>query len=161
MIGNAGNIPPIHPHQNQSISRPDKTHVKQFENPQLLTLIKSLGINPQHITTLSTQKGLNISVGNALNDIRVLKITPEIANMLSAIGIVNAELAIVIQSQEELKQIKKKLNLVKGSLVDKKTLGKLLSFLDLEDDLDTLGFTYEEGGLILIRSAFKETEESL
>ncbi|RAP37228.1 hypothetical protein DID80_04195, partial [Candidatus Marinamargulisbacteria bacterium SCGC AAA071-K20] len=62
---------------------------------------------------------------------------------------------------DEIKKIKKRLKEIQESTLNKEELAFLLSTLGLETDEESMVFTDQTGGLVIIQSAIQSLEEGV
>lgn len=132
---------------------------KHLQNPEFSSIISNLGIKPKDIINLIEHKGLQGEL--SFKDAQVIQLSADKAEALKALGLVGADLALVLESEDEIKRIKKRLKEIQSSTLNKAELAFLLNTLGLEFDEESLVFTDSRGGLVIIRSAIRALEESL
>jgi hypothetical protein len=132
---------------------------KHLKSPEFSNILSSLGINKQDIANLVEHKGLQGDL--SFKEAQVIQVDTAKAAALKSMGLVGAQMALVLESEDEIKKIKKRLNEIQESPFNKKELGFLLGTLGLDFDEDSIVYTDQTGGLVIIRSAIQSLEESL
>jgi len=143
-----------HSTQNQLIKRHLST--RGFQR-----VLDGLGLSAKDIAGLVKEEGVHAKALKHLQDMRFIEITQEKAEIIKALGLGNVELAIVLQSEEEITRIRKRLKELREALIDKAMMQRLLSALGMKAGLDILIYLDETGGLVLIQAAMKEVLASM
>ena len=132
---------------------------KHLKSPEFSNILRTLGINKQDIANLVEHKGLQGEL--SFKEAQVIKVDAGKAEALRSMGLIGAEMALVLESEDEIKKIKKRLKEIQESTLNKKELAFLLTTLGLEFDEESLVFTDQTGGLVIIQSAIQSLEESI
>ncbi|MCP4049528.1 MAG: hypothetical protein GY730_02325 [bacterium] len=132
---------------------------KHLKSPQFKNILSVLGINAKDIISISQKNGVHTNT--SVQEVKFLQIDKNKAEVLKALGIENAELAIVLSADNEISTIRKRLETIKESAFNKKILRKLLNLLGIPGDENTFVFTDENGGLLVIQSAVSEIHRSI
>jgi hypothetical protein len=85
-----------------------------------------------------------------------VKITPEQASVLKALGFENV---VLVSAQNEMEKIRKKFKEVSESRIDKKMLNHLLKTFGMPENDESEIFADDQGGLFIIQSGFRELSE--
>ena len=133
---------------------------KALHSPALQQILSGLGINVSDVRQVTTQRGSS-GVGPALNTVQQLSVTPERAQVLSALGFVDVSLIISVVAQDEINNIRKKLSDIQESTLDPVVKKKLLASLGIVDTGDSLLYFDGAGGMLIVQSALEEIEHSL
>jgi len=93
-----------------------------------------------------------VKMMESFKDVQMIQVDESKSLALAAMGIENASLALVMQSEEAIALLKKRLKEIKEFALDKKKIAKLLAELGITQNLDSLVFTDESGGVYIIQS---------
>ncbi len=132
-------------------------------SPEFKSILTALNIDPSKVSHTTKQVGGNIleTIQKSVQEIQVIHITHEHAEALKGLGLVGFELALVINTGDDLANIKKKLKKVQESMMDKTSLSQLTEALGLPSETEPLVMTDNQGGIMIIRSFVEEVEASI
>ncbi|MBT5953936.1 hypothetical protein HOG98_04370 [bacterium] len=128
---------------------------KSLNSSGFKNILNCFGIKTSDVSGVQKDFGVSLKMMESFKDVQMIQVNQSKASALAAMGIENASLALVMQSEEEIKLLKKRLKEIKESTLDKKAIAKLLAELGISQNLDSLVFTDETGGLYIIQSQFE------
>lgn len=123
------------------------------------SVLKGLGINQNDILSLSLLKGFQGDL--ELKEIQLLEINQQQTEVLNALGISNAHLAIVLNSEDEIDKIKNRLKKIKETCMDEESKELLSLAFGIDIAHDGTIFTDAAGGVVVIQTGLEEIESSL
>lgn len=132
---------------------------KHLSSAEFQNVLTSLGIKPDNVVSIKQENGVQLT--NPLQDLQVISITPQIAEVLKALGLGNVELAIVVSAEDEIKNIRKKLKEIKDSSLNKDMIDKLLKQLGISQTSEAFVFTDHTGGLLIVQAGLNEISEKI
>ncbi|MBG91252.1 MAG: hypothetical protein CL521_05490 [Actinobacteria bacterium] len=139
---------------------------KLLSNDMFTRVLKELDINPQTISNLSEKPGLPNQIG--LPEATMVPMNTDLANVLSTLGISNAHMALVISQlgTDQIKTIKTRLKEIEDSIEEEdkeisEELTDVLKALGFPIAKRTMVFNNKNGGILIVRSALEEIEESI
>ena len=130
-----------------------------FRSSSFKAVTSCLNINIQDISGMTKQSGIDADIRAQLNQIKLIEINSERAEVLKGLGLQNTEVAILLSAEDDIEVLKNRLKDLKSTLIDKKSLKMILSLLGLDENLEALIYTDESGGLYLIKSGISLLEE--
>ncbi len=145
--------------RSQSLSQVSPSVQKYLQSEAFRSVLSGLGIKPGDIKGLVEQKGVTIKPG--LSDVRLVQISQDTAQALSALGIPNAEVAIVLAGGNQIAELRKKLGQVRKSTLDGDDMQAVFEMLGVPFDEDGLVILDSTGGVIVVKDGLRDIEETL
>jgi hypothetical protein len=141
----------------KSIQSTNPAVTKHLNSSEMKNILNHLGIKATDITNVSKQTSNHTT---SIQDAQFIQVTDQ-KEVVKNLGFNNVDLAIVIQSSDEINTIKKKLKEVQESTLDKELLKKLFKLLRIPYDENTLIFSDHQGGILLIQSSLEEIKRKI
>lgn len=152
MVSGIGGSPnrPIRPHGQSS----DPSVGKHLKSEGFSSVLQGLGISPKDISSISQLRGMAIEMN--LGEAQYIQLNQSTAEALKSMGILNATLAMVLSGNDEVDRLRKRLNEIRESMINKEDMKTLFGLLDVEFDPEALAFQDSEGGILLVRAGLDE-----
>jgi len=150
----SGPSQPLQPKRTGGEKLPPQLQTEGFQS-----ILSGLGINPKDIMSLALLKGLQVDL--KFNEAQLIEINQEQTELLNALGINNAHLAIVLNDDNEIDRIRKRLKEIKEKTMDPESLSVLSQAFGIPVSDETTVFSDKAGGVIVIKSGLKEIFESI
>ncbi|MBT6120793.1 hypothetical protein HOH45_04930 [bacterium] len=125
---------------------------KSLNSSGVKNILKCFGIKASDVSGMKKDFGTSVKMMESFKDVQMIQVDESKSLALAAMGIENASLALVMQSEEAIALLKKRLKEIKEFALDKKKIAKLLAELGITQNLDSLVFTDESGGVYIIQS---------
>lgn len=154
MIGGTGSIQG----GSSGFSIPNSILQGYLQRPGFRNILDGLGIRLQDVSNVKNQKGIQTDI--KIQELQVLQLDMDKAAAIKALGLGDVSLAIIVQAQDEVKKIKKRLEEIESSRINKEQLKELLQILGLSADEETIVYSDQDGGLVVIRNALNELQSS-
>jgi hypothetical protein len=126
----------------------------QLQTEGFQSVLTGLGINKSDIMSLSLLKGLQVDLN--FQEVQLLEINQQQTEVLNALGIANAHLAIVLNDDNEIDRIKKKLKEIKEKSMDSDSMELLSDAFGINISDDSTVFTDTAGGVVIIKTGLYE-----
>lgn len=123
------------------------------------SVLNGLGIDPKNITDSKITKGLSQKL--QFQEVEVIQINSDMSEVLKSLGLANVDLAVMLNADEEMDRIKKRLKEVRLSSLDPELLSEMATAFGVDFDDDTLIFTDKVGGILIVKSSLQEIERTL
>jgi hypothetical protein len=131
----------------------------QLQTEGFQSVLSGLGINQSDVMSLSLLKGLQVDLN--FEEVQLLEINQQQTEVLNALGISNAHLAIVLNDDNEIDRIKKKLKEIKEKSMDEESLDLLSQAFGIAVSDESTVFTDIAGGVVIIKTGLYEIESVL
>ncbi len=129
-------------------------------NPGFQSVLQGLGIRTQDVSAIVRQQGGQAKIQDGIRDVQLIHTTAEQKMVLEALGLSGVALAVVVQSEEEISRIRKRMKDVKESMFDKKKLAQMGQSLGVPVSENSLVFSDTQGGLFIIQAGIREIVQS-
>jgi len=132
---------------------------KHLASEAFRNVLSGLGIKPGDIKGLTEQKGVTLKPG--LQDVRLLQISQDTAQALSALGIPNAEVAIALGGTSQIAELRKKLGKVRRSTLNDEDMAEVFNLLGIPFDEEGLIILDSKGGVTVVKKGLQDIEDSI
>lgn len=162
MIGGVpGGINPLGGARGSSASGKINPSLAQLLNKHagLKSVLQGLGIKPSSVSNVKSQQGMLLN--SALAEVQLVAVTKEQSHVLQTLGLAGAEVAIMIQSAEEMEALRKRFKELKEADLNREETATILGALGMGATEDTVILKDETGGIVVIQAGIEEIRYSL
>ena len=132
---------------------------KHLSSEAFRSVLAGFEIKPGDVKGITVQKGMSIKPG--IQDVRLVQISQDTVQALLALGIPNAEVAIIIGADNTISELKKKLRNIRQSTLDSEEMAEVFEMLGIPFDEEGLVILDSKGGVTVVKQGLKDIEESL